>query len=139
MTMKIASATLFSVYLKTHAIHWNITGLNFWEYHKLTDDIWKSLIDSFDGINEQIRALDIFCPMSFSEFQQLSQIEDMIAPGEAKAMLYELLLDNDKLIEVLKEANDLAEPHPGLGNFLQNLIDKQEKTGWFLRATIQGK
>src|SRR5271165_2515865 len=96
MAMKIASATLFSVYLKTHAIHWNITGPDFFQYHKLTDEIWKSLIDSFDGINEQIRALDIFCPMSFAEFQQLTQIEDMIKPGEAKAMLYELLLDNDK-------------------------------------------
>jgi DNA-binding ferritin-like protein len=82
--------------------------------------------------------LDIIAPASLSEFQELSQIEDMIKPIEAKAMLYELLLDNEKLIELLKEANSLSVPHPGLGNFLQSLIDKHEKIGWFLRVTVKG-
>jgi starvation-inducible DNA-binding protein len=139
MVMKIASATLFSFYLKSHMVHFNIIGSDFFQYHKLTDEIWKDTIEEFDGISEQIRALDIFAPASLSEFQELSQIEDMTKPLEAKVMLYELLLDNEKLIEALKEANSLAAPHPGLGNFLQGLIDKHEKTGWFLRATVKGK
>ena len=139
MTMKIAAATLFQFYSKAHFIHFNITGPNFFEYHKLTDSIWKDSIDAFDGINEQIRALDIFATSSLSSIQELGQIEEMSTPGEARAMLYELLLDNDKLVEILEEANKLTEPHPGLGNFLQGLIDKQEKTAWFLRATISVK
>ena len=137
--MKIASATLLSLYLKTHVIHWNAMGNDFYQIHKMTDEMWKDLVDSFDGLNEQIRSLDIFTPTSLSEFQGLSQIEDMIKPGEAKAMLYELLLDNERFIETLKEVNDLAEPHPGLGNFIQGLIDKQEKMSWFLRASVKGK
>ena len=97
------------------------------------------MVDAFDGLNEQIRALDMVCSTSLTEILELSQIEDEMRVGEAKAMLYELLLDNDKLIEVLKEVNILAEPHPGLQNWVQNQVDKQEKTGWFLRSSIKGK
>jgi starvation-inducible DNA-binding protein len=137
--MKIASATLLSLYLKTHIIHWNVIGSDFYQIHKMTDEMWKDLIDSFDGLNEQIRSLDILTPTSLSEFQELSQIEDVIKLGDAKAMIYELLLDNERFIEILTEVNNLSEPHPGLGNFIQGLIDKQEKMSWFLRAMVKGK
>ena len=139
VTIKTAAATLFVLYTKVHIFHFNVTGQDFFQLHKMTDEIWKDMVDAFDGLNEQIRALDMVCSTSLTEILELSQIEDEMRVGEAKAMLYELLLDNDKLIEVLKEVNILAEPHPGLQNWVQNQVDKQEKTGWFLRSSIKGK
>ncbi len=139
VAMKISIATLFSVYMKTHFIHFNVIGTNFYEYHKLTDKIWKDLIDSFDVLGEQIRILDILCPCSMSEFKKLSQVEELTEVGDAKGMLYELLLDTEKLVEVLNETEKLSINHVGLQNVLQGLIEKIEKWSWMLRSTIKNK
>jgi starvation-inducible DNA-binding protein len=137
--MKVASATVFCFYLKTHFIHLNVIGPNFYEYHKLTDKIWKDVIESFDAISEQIRALDMFAPASLSAFQEFGVIEDLNDVSDAQSMIYELLLDNETVIETLKEANHMALEHPGLQNFLQGRIEMHEKWGWMLRATVKGK
>jgi len=139
VTMKIASSSVFCFYLKTHFVHLNIVGPNFYEYHKLTDKIWKDMIDSFDAISEQIRSLDIFAPASLIAFNEYSVVEDMDNVSEAQSMIYELLLDNESVIETLKEANAMATDHPGLQNFLQGRIEAHEKWGWMLRATVKGK
>ena len=105
----------------------------------MLDDIYKDVWENFDSISEQIRTLDIYAPASLSAFQSFSEIEDLNEVGEAKAMLYELLLDSEKVIDTLNVANSLAEGHIGLQNFLQGLSEKIEKWQWFLRATVKGK
>jgi starvation-inducible DNA-binding protein len=138
MAMKVASSTVFQFYLKTHFTHLNVIGPNFWEYHKMLDKIYKDVWDSFDGISEQIRSLDIFAPASLSSFEKFGMIEDLNKVGEAKAMIYELLLDNERVIEALTEANTLAVDHVGLQNFLQGRIEVHNKWGWMLRSTVKG-
>ena len=135
-SMKIASASVFCFYLKVHYVHLNITGPNFWAYHKMLDDIYKDVFESFDAISEQVRSLDIFAPASLTEFHKLTVVQDMLSPADPLDMIHELLLDNDKLIDVLSEANMMAEHHLGLQNFLQGRCDAHEKIGWMLRATI---
>lgn len=135
--IKIASCSIFGLYLKAHHTHLNITGADFYQYHKLTDKIWKDLIESFDGISEQIRALDIYAPASLGEIEQLSVVYDQPDILPADQMIYELLIDNDKVIQVLIETNTLAANHPGLQNFIEGRIDQHEKWGWMLRATVQ--
>lgn len=139
ISMKIAASTVFCFYLKVHFVHFNITGPNFYEYHKLLDKIYKDVFESFDTIGEEIRSLDMFAPATLTEFKEFSLIEDMAAVGEARAMIYELLLDNDRVLEALKEANNLAADHIGLQNFLQERSDAHEKWGWMLRATAKGQ
>jgi starvation-inducible DNA-binding protein len=137
--MKVASSSVFCFYLKTHFVHLNVVGPNFYEYHKLLDDIYKDVWDSFDAISEQIRTLDIFAPASLIVFNKYSVVEDMEKVTEAQAMMYELLLDNEAVVETLKEANAMATDHPGLQNFLQGRIEAHEKWGWMLRATVKSK
>ena len=139
IAMKIASATVFCFYLKTHFVHLNVTGIDFYQLHKLTDEIWKDTIESFDAISEQIRALDIFAPASLGTLKKYSEVEDLDKVGDASSMIYELLLDNETVVETLKEANKLAIEHPGLQNFLQGRIEAHEKIGWMLRSTVKGK
>lgn len=139
VAIKIASSSVFCFYLKTHFVHLNIVRPNFYEYHKLTDKIWKDMIESFDAISEQIRTLDIFAPASLGAFKEFSVVEDLDTVGDAQAMIYELLLDNENVVETLKEANLLAADHQGLQNFLQGRIEAHEKWSWMLRATVQGK
>ena len=134
--IKIATASVFTFYLKVHHAHFNVIGPNFYEYHKLLDDIYKDVWESFDGIGEQVRALDIFTPASLEEFQMLSVVDSAKGVKAAQVMIHELLLDNDKVIGILNEVNILSENHVGLQNFIQGRIDSHEKWGWMLRATV---
>jgi starvation-inducible DNA-binding protein len=134
--MKISAASLFTLYLKTHYAHFNVTGPDFYEYHKLLDDLYKSMWESFDDIGEQIRALDMIAPASLSEFKMLSVINDFEGPLSASHMLRDLLIDNEKLIQLLNETNNLAVNHIGLQNFIQGLVMEHEKMSWMLRATV---
>jgi DNA-binding ferritin-like protein len=52
----------------------------------------------------------------------------------AELMFDELLSDNQRVIDSLEAAYNLAGDHLGLQNFLQDRIDIHEKHGWMLRA-----
>jgi starvation-inducible DNA-binding protein len=137
--LKIAVGTEFHWTAKVHLAHFNITGPRFYEIHKLLELIYKSGEDSFDGIGEELRALDIFAPSDPTRLLELSvlPVQQMILP--AQEMIHELLLDNDRLIKTLETVNALSNEHLGLQNFVQGLIDIQEKYAWFLRSTIKGR
>ncbi len=135
--IKIASATIFCFYLKMHFFHFNVTGQDFYELHKLSNKIYDDVWESFDAISEQIRALDIYAPASMAEFTMLSAIEEFDEVRPAAEMIHQLLLDNEILIKILNEVNLLSENHIGLQNFIQGRADIHSKWSWMLRATIQ--
>lgn len=137
--MYVASCTLFHLRIKSHFVHLNLVGENFWQYHKMLDKIYKDLNENFDSISEQIRTLKLFAPASLMSFQKYSVIEDLNQVREARSMLYELYLDFDKLIDSVTEANSFAEGHIGLQNFLQGLAEGLEKWRWMLRVTVEKK
>jgi len=137
--LKVASSSVFCFYLKIHNFHLNITGPDFWQYHKLLDKFYKDVFDSFDAISEQIRALDMFAPATLSRFHKLSVIQDQPLIPAPSEMIKELLVDNDKLIEQFNAVNMLASNHLGLQNFIQGRCDAHSKWGWILRSTVKSQ
>jgi starvation-inducible DNA-binding protein len=96
------------------------------------NEIWTAV----DAIAEHIRTLDAYAPGSLSRYSQLSVINDQSNVPTAKAMLAELELDNQKIINELNKALELAESSDkhGLSNFIQDRIDIHEKHKWMLRS-----
>lgn len=137
--MKIAFSTEFSFYLKAAFFHWNVEGPDFYEYHKLLDDIYSEVLDAIDPFAENIRKLGAYTPGSFTRFSMLSEIDDETRVPPAMDMIAELMADNDKCISVFKMVYDLAERdgEHGLSNFLAEMIDKHRKFGWMLRASLK--
>ena len=74
--LKILSSSVFCLYLKTHNYHLNVLGNDFYQIHLLLDSHWKFLIESWDALSEQIRALDMSAPATLTEFSTYSGIED---------------------------------------------------------------
>ena len=136
-SLKTASASIFGLALKSWNFHLNLVGPNFFEYHKLLDGLYKHLLESFDGMSEQIRTLDMIAPATLASIHSLSIIEDDEQLPPALEMLHELLLDNERLISLLAEVNGLIGSHLGLQNFIQGLIQEQEKWSWILRSSIR--
>jgi len=49
---RIAFASEFSFYMKTHAFHWNVEGRDFYEYHILFETIYQEVLDHIDDFAE---------------------------------------------------------------------------------------
>ena len=65
-------ADTYSLYLKTHSFHWNITGPQFNSLHTMFETQYNELWLAADEVAERIRTLDVFAPGSYSQFGKLT-------------------------------------------------------------------
>lgn len=136
---KIAFASEFSFYLKSHQFHWNVEGMFFEPLHNLFGKIYEEVYGSIDDFAEKIRSLGTYMPGSYTRFSMLSQIEDETETLDGKAMVQELLKDNEKMKVIFKklfEASEAAGEH-GFSDFVAGRIDAHAKHGWMLKATLK--
>src|SRR3954471_12492065 len=66
----------YTLYLKTHNFHWNVTGPMFNTLHLMFETQYNELWLANDLIAERIRSLDIFAPGTYSQFAELSSIKE---------------------------------------------------------------
>lgn len=136
---KIAFASEFNFYLKTHFFHWNVEGIHFAQFHELYGNIYQEVFDSIDPFAEKIRALDAYAPGSFSRFSMLSLVSDEENIPDAMTMTAELLADSDKMVKILKMVFDVATAagEDGFANFLAERMDAHRKHSWMLRSILK--
>src|SRR6476620_6631531 len=65
-------ADTYTLYLKTHGFHWNITGPMFNTLHLMFETQYNTLWLALDTIAERIRTLDVVAPGSGAHFTKLS-------------------------------------------------------------------
>jgi starvation-inducible DNA-binding protein len=65
-------ADTYTLYLKTHNFHWNVTGPMFQTLHLMFEQQYNELALAVDQIAERIRALGFPAPGTYREFSQLS-------------------------------------------------------------------
>lgn len=137
---KIAFASEFSFALKSQNFHWNCEGQDFFEYHALFETIYSEVYGSIDDFAENLRKLGTYAPASLTRFNMLTKIEDETEILTIEAMVKELLMDNEKMVVILKKAYAASEAagEPGFSNFLAERIDGHRKHGWMLRASSKG-
>jgi starvation-inducible DNA-binding protein len=133
-TMKRLLASTFSLYLKAHNYHWNVTGPNFAQYHDFFGDFYEEVHGSVDTTAEEIRKMGAFAPGSLSRYTELSMVEDELAIPEAAMMFRRLSRDNKVVLGLLYQAVGLAEQENrrGLVNYLEDRISTHEKHQWML-------
>ena len=75
-------ADSYTLYLKTHNYHWNVTGPQFTALHVLFETHYTELALAVDQIAERIRALGHRAPGSYRDFADLTSItEEDDEPG----------------------------------------------------------
>ena len=137
--LKKAQADSYAFYLKAHYFHWNIEGVNFPQYHSFLKSLYEEVFAAVDTIAEGIRTLDIYVPGSFTRFKELSSIQDETTIPCAISMITKLKDDNEKVLDTLTKAYELAEEAKkyGISNLIQDRIETHEKHGWMLRSIIK--
>lgn len=140
--MQRVLADTFLMYIKTHSYHWNVTGPDFSQYHEFFGNLYEELWGAIDVCAEHIRTLDAY-PMAnllnYAEMSSIDLVNDELHPFPAEAMFMQLAVDNQKVIEGLKIAAELADRagNRGLVNFLEERLDIHAKHGWMLKATVR--
>lgn len=67
-------ADTYTLYLKTHNFHWNVTGPMFQTLHLMFETQYNELALAVDLIAERIRALGYPAPGTYSEYSKLSSL-----------------------------------------------------------------
>ena len=83
-------ADSYTLYLKTHNFHWNVTGPMFNTLHQMFETQYKELAEAVDVIAERIRALGHFAPGSYRDFGRLSSIPEAEGIPVAQDMIRQL-------------------------------------------------
>ncbi len=132
-------ADTYTLYLKTHNFHWNVTGPMFQTLHLMFETQYTELALAVDLIAERIRALGYPAPGTYSEYAKLSSIAE--TPGVPKAQeMIRLLVEGQEAVvrtarsifPVVDEVND--EPTADL---LTQRMQVHEKTAWMLRSLLE--
>jgi starvation-inducible DNA-binding protein len=133
-------AETYTLYVKTHNFHWNVTGPMFKTLHEMFEQQYVQLQEAVDELAERIRALGQFVPASFSQFSRLSSIEEETHVPSAEQMLRRLLADHETVVRGCREVFGRAEAcsDQGTMDLLVARMKEHEKTAWMLRSTLEG-
>jgi starvation-inducible DNA-binding protein len=132
-------ADSYTLYLKTHNYHWNVTGPLFNTLHLMFETQYTELALAVDEIAERIRALGEPAPGSYSQFEQLAKVKEAKGVPKAEKMIEILVADQltvveaaRKLVAAADEAGDQASGDLGVRR-----IQVHEKNAWMLRSHLE--
>lgn len=129
-----------TLYTKTRKFHWNVSGENFMELHKLFQNQYTELEETIDLIAERISKLGGKTIGTMKEFSGLTRLKE--APNKypaSKDMLKELLNDHETVTQQLRKdisESDSKNKDLGTTDFLTGLLEQHESTAWILRRYL---
>ena len=132
-------ADSYTLYLKTHNFHWNITGPMFMTLHRMFEEQYSELALAVDEIAERIRALGHPAPGSYGEFQALTSIQDDAGTLDAQAMIAALVTAQETVARTAREVFPVVEAaadEPS-ADLLTQRMQVHEKNAWMLRSLIE--
>lgn len=132
-------ADTYTLYLKTHSFHWNITGPMFNSLHLMFETQYNELWLALDVVAERIRALGVYAPGSGSQFAKLSAIKEETGVPDWEAMVRQLVEGHETAARTAREVfriADEADDQPS-ADLVTERMQAHEKTAWMLRSLLQ--
>lgn len=132
-------ADTYTLYLKTHNYHWNVTGPHFPILHTLFETHYTDMAVAVDEIAERIRALGFPAPGSYGEFAELSSVKDERGVLSVDKMIESLLRGHEAAAGTARAILPLCEKAEDVvtQDLLTGRIQFHEKTGWMLRTMME--
>jgi len=131
-------ADSYTLYLKTHNYHWNVTGPQFNTLHQMFEQQYTELAAAVDEIAERIRALGVKAPGSYREYAALTRIEEGDGEESAEEMIRQLAVGQETVVRTAREAfpaADAANDEP-TADLLTQRMQIHEKNAWMLRSML---
>ena len=132
-------ADTYTLYLKTHNFHWNVTGPMFNTLHLMFEAQYNELALAVDLIAERIRALGFPAPGTYAEYAKLSSIKETAGVPEATEMIRLLVEGQEAVVRTARKVFplvDAAHDEPS-ADLLTQRMQVHEKTAWMLRSLLE--
>jgi len=132
-------ADTYSLYLKTHNFHWNVTGPMFQTLHLLFETQYNELALAVDLIAERIRSLGFPAPATYSEFTRLSSIKETAGVPKAEEMIRLLVEGQEAVVRTARSIFPVVEKvsDQATADLLTQRMQVHEKTAWMLRSLLE--
>jgi starvation-inducible DNA-binding protein len=132
-------ADSYTLYLKTHNFHWNVTGPMFQTLHVMFETQYTELALAVDVIAERIRALGVLAPGTYREFLKLSSIKESEVIPDAKGMIRQLVEAQEAVVRSARSVFPSAElaGDEATKDLLTQRLQHHEKTAWMLRSLLE--
>jgi len=132
-------ADTYTLYLKTHSFHWNVTGPMFQTLHLMFEAQYNELALAVDLVAERIRALGFTAPGTFKQFAQLSAIREDDGVPKAQDMIRRLVEGHETVARTAREVFKAAEgaSDQPTCDLLTQRMQVHEKTAWMLRSLLE--
>ena len=131
-------ADSYTLYLKTHNYHWNVTGPQFNTLHQMFETQYTELALAVDEVAERIRALGEPAPGSYQAFSKLTSIEEEDGAPGAEEMVRQLVKGQEAVVRTAREAFKAAEAanDEPTADLLTQRMQVYEKNAWMLRSMV---
>ena len=132
-------ADSYTLYLKTHNYHWNVTGPMFQTLHTLFEQHYTELAIAVDDIAERIRALGVYAPGSYGAFAKLSSVTEEDGVPSAEDMIKNLVTAHETVAKTARGVFPAAEKagDEATADLLTQRLQVHEKTAWMLRSLLE--
>lgn len=132
-------ADSYTLYLKTHNFHWNVTGPMFQTLHLMFEVQYNELALAVDLVAERIRALGFPAPGTYKQFSALSSIHEEDGVPKAQDMIQKLVAGHETVARTAREVFRLAESvsDQPTCDLLTQRMQVHEKTAWMLRSLLE--
>lgn len=132
-------ADTYTLYLKTHYFHWNVTGPMFQTLHLMFETHYNELALAVDLVAERIRSLGHIAPGTYAAYARLSSIQETEGVPKAQNMIRELVAGHEAVCRTARSVFPLAEKasDESTADLLTQRLQVHEKTAWMLRSLLE--
>ena len=132
-------ADTFTLYLKTHNFHWNVTGPQFRTLHVMFEEQYNELWLALDAVAERIRSLGMPAPATTRQLTALSTIKEDEGVPKAPEMIKKLVEGHETVTRTARAVFKLAEEcnDESTCDLLTQRLQIHEKTAWMLRSLLE--
>ena len=129
----------YTLYLKTHNFHWNVTGPMFNTLHLMFETHYTEAALAVDLVAERIRALGFPAPGTYKQYATLSSIEETEGVPDAMEMVRLLVKGHEACAKTARSVFPLADAahDEPTADLLTQRLQVHEKTAWMLRALLE--
>jgi starvation-inducible DNA-binding protein len=137
LNILLANYQLF--YINTRGFHWNIAGEKFFELHLKFEEIYNDALLKVDEIAERILTLGYTPLHSYSDYIQVSSIQESTNISDGKVAMkhildsYKSLLSLERIIMLMAAEMD----DEGTNALMSDYIREQEKAAWMYAAYLK--
>ena len=132
-------ADTYTLYLKTHNFHWNVTGPMFQTLHLMFETQYNELALAVDLVAERIRALGYPAPGTYAQYAKLSSIKETAGGPKATDMIALLVEGQEAVVRTARSIFPLVEKvnDEPTADLLTQRMQVHEKTAWMLRSLLE--